>query len=695
MKNFKRSELDYDSDEGSNLNTVITTYDECLKLEKIKQNKKNIKKDLEEKETTGLPHIKSGSDNDLENKETTGLPHIISGSDNDISDISSPGSKKVIDKKNDIFEDDGWHEPLVKKEVLKSEEKMIISENVFIKSSSMTMKKEISYYNEKHEELDEYEELNNNIINEKQNDDILNEYQIEKCNNIISNVLDDIDYNKNFSQIFKFYKGGFESNVINDDKQSERMISIIKNNINAQGFDIVSKTQSYYSKVLECLQCKNENFKFFTSKRYDIVPYFLAGTGTGKTLFFTALSLASINPLNNVTQSIIIAPTRLLAIQLFDEIKKILKNSGLSLGLHIGSGGEKKNDKERKVQNKRYTTYMCNLPINEKEQLFSHGKTKSFKNTSSNSNIGINDHIIVATQGKLLNLINSYTENRSMSIFLDDKNNKRKIDIVPNFKHIKSIVFDEADKTLDDTNNTNVQGSGIIMPFLKKKKCKILLCSATFNENNFLGTKERFESDDFKSLVHIVNTSEVKNNIKHILISTEETKRISFAKMIIKNIVGNVLVFFIGNDNVVDKELEAENFCKNLENENISNYLINKKLTSDEEIKVDNIIKENGYRVIVTTSNTLVRGINFNVKHCFYIGFPKSADDYVHASGRCGRNLMNSEEGCFSFLVVSKEDEDRYRYIYDELKSREIPITFRHLLNDGKVVKSLSKEFLP
>jgi ATP-dependent RNA helicase DDX20 len=60
--------------------------------------------------------------------------------------------------------------------------------------------------------------------------------------------------------------------------------------------------------------------------RYGLDLLIQAKSGTGKTLVFTILALESFNPAMTFPQVLIIVPTRELAIQVVDVLKKIGKH---------------------------------------------------------------------------------------------------------------------------------------------------------------------------------------------------------------------------------------------------------------------------------------------------------------------------------------------------------------------------------
>ena len=113
-----------------------------------------------------------------------------------------------------------------------------------------------------------------------------------------------------------------------------------------------------------------------------------AQTGTGKTLAFGIPLLQSINPENNLTQALVVAPTRELAVQIYDSLKVIAQGTGITIEVIYGGA--------------------------------------SMVNQITALKRGV--HIVVGTPGRL----NDHIRRKTAS-----------------FKNLKTLVLDEADLMLD------------------------------------------------------------------------------------------------------------------------------------------------------------------------------------------------------------------------------------------------------
>ncbi|WCA22500.1 DEAD/DEAH box helicase [Candidatus Phytoplasma oryzae] len=138
------------------------------------------------------------------------------------------------------------------------------------------------------------------------------------------------------------------------------------------------------------------NFDYPTPIQNLVIPEMIKGndiiaqsqTGTGKTFSFGIPIIEKINPKIRKTQSLVLCPTRELSIQVFDEMKKLLKFYK-EIEITVICGGESYNKQFRALENK--------------------------------------PHIIIATPGRIIDLLE-----------------KKKVDL----SEIKIFTIDEADEML-------------------------------------------------------------------------------------------------------------------------------------------------------------------------------------------------------------------------------------------------------
>lgn len=327
-----------------------------------------------------------------------------------------------------------------------------------------------------------------------------------------------------------------------------------------------------------------------------------AQTGTGKTAAFVLPILHQIiQTQNQSTSTLIIVPTRELAIQIDQQIQ------GFSYFLNIGSiaiygGGD-------------------GIIYAEQERALKNGRD-----------------IIIATPGRLIShLAQGYV----------------------NFKHIKHLVLDEADKMLDMGFLDDIEK---IISFLPKER-QTLLFSATMPPKIRSLAKKILRQPKEISL-SISKPAEGVN--QNVILCYEEQKQSVLLHILNQYQVYTSIIIFTSQKRKVNE---------------IVQFLRSKKITAagissdlEQNIREEVIIKfrAKNLRVLVAT-DVMSRGIDIkNIEMVINYDAPQDAEDYVHRIGRTARANSKGD----AFTLISPRDMLRIKNIEDliEMQIPRLPL---------------------
>lgn len=299
-------------------------------------------------------------------------------------------------------------------------------------------------------------------------------------------------------------------------------------------------------------------------KRTDFIG--LAQTGTGKTAAFGLPIVQQIDPKNETVQALILSPTRELVLQIKKQLFKFTKYSEEKIFVEGVYGGEKI---ERQINNLRRTT-----------------------------------HIIVATPGRLIDLIE-----------------RGNVDL----KNIKTLVLDEADEMLSmgfkqDLNRILKYTSG---------ERNTWLFSATMPEE--IQRIIKTYMDPNASRVEINRNALVNANISH-----------RFVKTSIKEKAGAIIGFLENREaerGIIFCRTKAgtQNLTSILKEEGFSVGALEGDMQQRDREKVMRAFKNESLQYLVSTDVSArgidVSGLSFVIHH----QLPEQLEYYTHRSGRTAR----------------------------------------------------------
>jgi superfamily II DNA/RNA helicase len=143
-----------------------------------------------------------------------------------------------------------------------------------------------------------------------------------------------------------------------------------------------------------------------------------AKTGSGKTLTYGIVALEVVDKTIKELQSIIIVPTRELALQVYEVICSVAKYTGISIAMHRGTGQKTKNVDFKPIHSDQFSEKYCKF-----------GTARDGK-----------EQVIITTPSRLLDLL---TNNDGINVSNNNKKN-----MIPKLctDYVSFLAIDEADK---------------------------------------------------------------------------------------------------------------------------------------------------------------------------------------------------------------------------------------------------------
>lgn len=336
-----------------------------------------------------------------------------------------------------------------------------------------------------------------------------------------------------------------------------------------------------------------------TQIQSEVIPYLLkedkkdlvalAQTGSGKTAAFGIPLAEKLDPKSDKVQALVLSPTRELAAQIQDTLRPLLESVGLrTMTIYGGQSYTDQRDKLRK-----------------------------------------RPHIVIATPGRLVDLLSSKTVDLS---------------------NIQVLVLDEADRMLsmgfeEDLQNileaTHKPVEGDEDEDQTRASCQTWLFSATMGP----GIKRilnRYLTEP-KIIEQIRANQGVSATLEHKYLAVKGGYKPKALLQVLKTIEDFYGIIFAQTKREVS---EIEQLL--LANKISCMSLHGDKVQKDRE-RVLKLLKEEKFQVLIAT-DVAARGLDVNnLKHVIHYSLPREIESYVHRSGRTGRN---GKEG----LVVSLLD---------------------------------------
>lgn len=306
-----------------------------------------------------------------------------------------------------------------------------------------------------------------------------------------------------------------------------------------------------------------------------------AQTGTGKTAAYGVPILQSIEPEQKVVQALILCPTRELGQQIAKQLFKFTK----------------------------YT-----------EKIFAEAVYGGEKIDLQISRLSRPTHVVVATPGRLIDLVN-----------------KKAV----NLKNVNTVVLDEADEMLSMGFKKELDQ---ILGYVSSAQYKWLF-SATMPHDIKQIIKNHLSPDAHK--IEVSKKQLVNRDIKHQYFVTEKKDKFYTTLQLLRTSNERGMVF-------CRTKAMARTLTEDLQGEGVKVEAIHGDLLQKERDKVMRAFKGKRIQVLVATDIAArgldVRGLSF----VLHYQLPDKDDYYTHRSGRVGRA---GEQGVSLCLVASNEME--------------------------------------
>lgn len=338
-------------------------------------------------------------------------------------------------------------------------------------------------------------------------------------------------------------------------------------------------------------------------------------TGTGKTLAYLLPLYHKLNATAKEMQALILVPTHELAIQVQRQIERLSLNSEVKL---------------------TSTPIIGNVNIDRQID-----KLKE------------KPHIIVGSPGRILELIK-----------------KKKLSA----HTIKTIIIDEADRLMDDSNLEIVKS--VIKSTLKERQ--LMIFSASISKETIAKAKEIMKEPE---IIRAEDKLTVPDTIEHIYLVTEQRDKIEVLRKLIRMMEPKKAVAFVNQSDEVETVTAKLNY-HGLKAESIhgTNFKLDRKKTMEDF--------RSGRLQLLVASDIAARGLQIEgITHIFNMSIPEEAKDYLHRAGRTGRNGNTG----LSISIITERELPLIK-MYE--KSLNITIAFKDMYM-GKLVDKRHSNKIP
>jgi superfamily II DNA/RNA helicase len=289
-----------------------------------------------------------------------------------------------------------------------------------------------------------------------------------------------------------------------------------------------------------------------------------AATGSGKTLAYLLPAFARIDSQSKELNTLILAPTHELVVQINTVIKRLSKNAEIPVRSTTIVGG---------VNIKRQIEALKSKP-----------------------------HIIVGTPGRVLELIQ-----------------KKKIKA----HQVKTIVIDEADKLLSDSNLKGVQA--VMKTTLRDHQ--VLAFSASLQP----ATQARALALMKEATVIDLSADKPNMDIDHLCLVVERRKKIIALRKLLHAVKPKKALVFINRNELIQEVVEKLNY-HHIKAEGIFGN------ASKVERKAALDAFKKGKATVLIASDLLARGLDLpDLTHVIHLDLPGDVNEYIHRAGRTGR----------------------------------------------------------
>ncbi|MFR9295047.1 MAG: DEAD/DEAH box helicase [Turicibacter sanguinis] len=350
-----------------------------------------------------------------------------------------------------------------------------------------------------------------------------------------------------------------------------------------------------------------QNISVPTSIQQEAIPVILnhqdviaqSHTGSGKTLAFVAPLFEKIDTTKREMQVLILAPTHELVMQIDAQIKLLAANSEIPVTSTTIIGGANIDKQIKKLKEK--------------------------------------PHIITGSCGRILELIK-----------------KKKITA----HTLKTIILDEADSLLDNTNTKTIQD--IIKTTLRDRQ--LCLFSASISENTqTLATSLMKEPVILKT----ADAVEMNPNIAHFYLKGERRDKFELLrKLIVAENPERALIFVNQNDSM-------QEIAEKLNYHQKETFVMRGNIQKEERKRALELFRSGKIKLLVSSDLT-ARGLDIpEVTHIIHLDCPANPNEYLHRAGRTARGYASGKSICIitdKDLSTLKKYQKKFNIQFKEMK---------------------------
>ena len=368
---------------------------------------------------------------------------------------------------------------------------------------------------------------------------------------------------------------------------------------------------------------KKQNITEPTAIQEQVIPLLAEGrdvigqshTGSGKTLAYLCPALLKIDAAAKQTQVLILAPTHELVMQIYRLAQQLIKEAELNIVSQSIIGEANINNQIAKLK--------------EKPQL------------------------IVGTPGRILDLIK-----------------KRKI----NCQTIKTVIIDEMDNLLDNTNQQTIVD--IIKSMLRDRQLAAFSATASSKTMDML-----LQHMHEPAIVKIEAQAKMNPNIDHFyLVGEQRDKFVQLRKLLhaLDEEAERILIFM--NDGPeLDFLVDKLNYHK------IRTYSLHGIVSKEERQKAMEDFRKGKIKILVS-SDLAARGLDIpDITHVINMDFPAEPNEYIHRAGRTARGTRTGQ--CYS--LVNPRELAALRIYQRDFEIQVAPV---HLVK-GKILSGATKDY--
>ena len=331
--------------------------------------------------------------------------------------------------------------------------------------------------------------------------------------------------------------------------------------------------------------------------RQDVIAQ--SHTGSGKTLAFVTPLFQLIDSSKREMQVLTLAPTPELVMQIDAQIKLLAANSGEPVTSTTIIGGANIEKQIKKLKEK--------------------------------------PHFIVGSAGRILELIK-----------------KKKITA----HTIKTIVLDEADSLLDNTNTKTIQD--IIKTTLRDRQ--LCLFSASISDNTLELAKSLMKEP---VVLKTAETVEMNPNIEHFYLKGDRRDKFELLrKLIVAEEPQRALIFVNQNDSM-------QEIAEKLNYHQKETFMMRGNIKKEERKRALDAFRSGKIKLLISSDLT-ARGLDIpEVTHIIHLDCPSNPNEYLHRAGRTARGNASGKSICIvtdKDLSTLKKYQKKFKIQFEEMK---------------------------